>query len=261
MDTTRFARGLATFAGLALFGVVGWINVHHASDLDMKLVVGTLAAAAAVAAYVMKCAIKHKSYGVALFALIGVLGGEAFGFITTMERLLCARADLAQSVATQNAPYGQAKAAVEYAESAAKTECSSGRGRKCKEAEAKLDQARKTLANTPAPKASNHIATVTGIDPMIVDLAPSLAGTLALTLLGFVFLWFGHELHEVPPKAPVFQPVPVVPVDETTREGKVVNWVREYQKKHGVPPSFTAVRNEFQLPKATAHRYRMRALG
>lgn len=254
MQNTRFARGLATIAGLAVFSVAGYINVHHTSDPDMKLVVGTLAAAAAVAAFVMKCAASRGSYGIAFLALLGVIGGESFGFITTMERLLSARADLAQSVASQNAPYGQAKAAVEYAESAAKTECSSGRGRKCKEAEAKLDQARKTLANTPAPKASNHIATVTGIDPLIVDLAPSLAGTLALTLLGFVFLWFGHETEAVPDPEPMLEP-------EHTREGKVVSWVRAYQAKHGVPPSFTAVRNEFQLPKATAHRYRMRALG
>jgi hypothetical protein len=254
MQNTRFARGLATIAGLAVFSVAGYINVHHTIDPDMKLVVGTLAAAAAVAAFVMKCAASRGSYGIALFALLGVIGGESFGFITTMERLLSARADLAQSVATQNAPYGQAKAAVEYAESAAKAECSSGRGPKCKEAEAKLDQARRTLANTPAPKASNHIATVTGIDPLIVDLAPSLAGTLALTLLGFVFLWFGHETEAVPDPEPMLEP-------EQTREGKVVSWVRAYQAKHGVPPSFTAVRNEFQLPKATAHRYRRRAIG
>lgn len=258
MYDTRFARGLATFAGLAVFSVAGYINVHHTADPDMKIVVGTLAAAAAVAAYVMKCAVSRGSYGIAFLALLGVLGGESFGFITTMERLLSARADLAQSIATQNAPYVQAKSAVEYAESAAKTECSSGRGRKCKEAEAKLDQARAALAKTPASKASNHIATVMGIDPMIVDLAPALAGTLALTLLGFVFLWFGHDAKaepEVP--EPIAAPEPM----ETTRESKVVSWVRAYQAKHGVPPSFTAVRNEFRLPKSTAHRYRMRAIG
>lgn len=260
MDTTRFARGLATFAGLALFGVVGWINVHHTPDTDMKLVVGTLAAAAAVAAYIMKCAIKHKSYGVALFALIGVLGGEAFGFVTTIERLMAARDERAASINTGNAPYEQAKAAVTYAEDAAKAECATGRKRLCKEAEAKLDAARAVLATTHAPRTANHLAAATGLDPMVIDLVPTLAGTVALTLLGFVFLWFGHEVH-APPKAPAFRPVPVVPADETTREGKVVNWVREYQKKHGVPPSFTAVRNEFQLPKATAHRYRLRAIG
>lgn len=257
MHTNRFARGLATFAGLAVFLVAGYINVHHTADPDMKLVVGTLAAAAAVAAFVMKCAASRGAYGIAFFALLGVIGGETFGFVTTLERLLAARDDRAVGIATQNAPYVQAKAAVEYAESAAQSECSTGRGRKCKEAEAKLDETRKTLAQTPAPKGSNQIAAVTGMDPLIVDLAPSLAGTLALTLLGFVFLWFGHETDPEPKE----QPVPEVPVDETTREGKVVNWVREYQKKHGVPPSFTTVRNEFHLPKATAHRYRMRAIG
>lgn len=257
MDSTRFARGLATVAGLSVFSVAGYINVHHTADPDMKLVVGTLAAAAAVAAYVMQSAWKQSCYGIALFALIGVIGGESFGFFTTLERLLSARDDRSQSIASQNAPYVQAKSAVDYAESAAKTECSSGRGPKCKEAETKLDQARKTLAQTPAPKASNQIANATGWNPLFVDLAPSLAGTVALTLLGFVFLWFGHDAKTVPDPEPVFEPVPAT---EPTREGKVVSWVREYQKKHGVPPSFTAVRNEFQLPKATAHRYRLRAL-
>lgn len=258
MHTTRFARGLATLAGLSVFSVAGYINVHHTDDLDMRIVVGTLAAAACVAAYVMKIAIKQGYYGIAFFALIGVIGGESFGFVTTLERLLSARDDKAVSVASQNAPYVQAKAAVDYAESAAKTECGDGRGPKCKAAEARLDAARKELAKMPAPHTANHIATATGWNPLLVDLAPSIAGTLALTLLGFVFLWFGHDVERrVPPQAPAFQPVPV---SEQTREGKVVSWVREYQKKHGVPPSFTAVRNEFQLPKATAHRYRLRAL-
>lgn len=256
MHTTRFARGLATTAGLAVFSVAGYINVHHTTDPDMKLVVGTLAAAAAVAAFVMKSSLKHGAYGVAFLALVGVIGGESFGFVTTLERLLAARNDRSQSIATQNAPYVQADAAVKYAESAAKTECTSGRGPKCLAAEAKLDTARSVLAKLEAPRTANHIAAATGWNPLLVDLGPSLAGTLALTLLGFVFLWFGHDAGagEVPALTTAEEPV------AQSREGKVVSWVREYQKKHGVPPSFTTVRTEFQLPKATAHRYRRRAI-
>lgn len=257
MHTTRFARGLATLAGLSLFGVAGWINVHHTNDPDMQLVVGTLAAASCVAGFILKIALQSGARGVACFALLGVIGGEAFGFATTLERLLAARDDRSAEVTTANGPYIQAKAAVDYAETAAKDECSTGRGNKCKDAEAKLDAARKVLATTPAPRIANHLAAVTGLDPLMVDLIPALAGTVALTLLGFVFLWFGHETEA---KSEVPEPFVAVEPEETTREGKVVSWVRAYQKKHGVPPSFTAVRNEFQLPKATAHRYRMRAI-
>lgn len=255
MHTTRFTRGLATFAGLAIFSVAGYINVHHTSDPDMKLVVGTLAAAACVAAFVMQSAAKQHCYGIAFFALLGVIGGETFGFVTTLERLLAARDDKAAGVATENAGWQASKDAVSYAEEAAKTECSTGRGPHCREAEAKLEAARQTLAHAQAPKTANHIAAVTGLPPLVVDMAPSLAGTLALTLLGFVFLWFGHDGE---PAATV--PELVSEPEPITREGKVVSWVREYQKKHGVPPSFTAVRTEFQLPKATAHRYRRRAM-
>lgn len=263
MFSTRYTRGFATAAGLVVFGVAGFINVSHTPDPDMKIVVGTLAAAAAAAAFVMKVAIAQRSYGVAFFALIGVIGGEAFGFVTTMERLLAARDARAVSIATSNAPYEQAKAAVAYAEKAATAECSTGRGRKCKAAEAGLANARAALAATPAPHTANHLAVATGLPPMAVDLAPSAAGTVALTLLGFVFLWFGHSTdhQEAEPKVPdvAIHAVPPVP-EEAGRQEKVISWVREYTKKHGVPPSFTIVKSEFQLPKSTAHRYRLKAL-
>lgn len=196
MHTTRFERGLSTLGGLGLIGVVGYVNVQHAPTDDMKLVVGALAAGTALAAWLFSKMWSARP-GLAILALIGVLAGETFGFFATSERLLAVRAHRQSQTATENQVWAQRKDALDYAVTAAKTECASGRGRKCIEAETKVDTARSVLAGTTVQADVNRFATMLEWSPVLVDMIPTLAGSFALNLLGFVMLTFGHASRRV----------------------------------------------------------------
>ena len=196
MHTTLFARGLSTLGGLGLIGVVGYVNIEHAPSFDMKLVVGALAAGTALAAWVFSMMWSSRP-GLAVLALLGVLAGEMFGLVATSERLLAIRDYRQSKTATENQVWVQRKEALDYAVTAAKTECTSGRGPRCMAAEAKVDHARSVLAGTTVPGDVNRLATVLGWNPVFVDMIPTLAGSIALNLLGFVMLTFGHSHRRV----------------------------------------------------------------
>lgn len=206
MQTTTFARVLSILGGIGLIGVAGYVNVLHTASFDMQIVVGALAAGTALAAWVFSSMWKDRP-GLASLALVGVIAGELYGFVATSERLLFARDHRQATVATSNQVWVQRKEALEYAVSAAKTECASGRGPRCAAAEAKVDSARTVLAGTQVPVEPNRLAAILGWNPVLVDLIPTLAGSVALNLLGFVMMTFGHANRRVEqPK--VSAPVP-----------------------------------------------------
>lgn len=206
MQTTTFARVLSTLGGIGLIGVAGYVNVLHTASFDMQIVVGALAAGTALAAWVFSSMWQLRP-GLASLALIGVIAGELYGFVATSERLLFARDHRQATVAMSNQTWVQRKEALDYAVSAAKTECTSGRGPRCAAAEAKVDSARTVLAGTQVPVEPNRLAAILGWNPVLVDLIPTLAGSVALNLLGFVMMTFGHANRRVEqPK--VSAPVP-----------------------------------------------------
>lgn len=206
MQSTTFARCLSILGGIGLIGVAGYVNVLHTPSFDMQIVVGALAAGTALAAWVFSSMWQDRP-GLAALALVGVIAGELYGFVATSERLLFARDHRQSAVATSNQVWVQRKEALDYAVSAAKTECASGRGPRCAAAEAKVDSARTILAGTQVPVEPNRLAAIMGWNPLIVDLIPTLAGSVALNLLGFVMMTFGHATRRVN-KPVVSAPVP-----------------------------------------------------
>lgn len=191
MQTTLFVRALSTLGGLALIGVAGYVNILHTPGYDMQIVVGALAAGTALAAWVLSSMWNGGRQALALLALIGVLAGELFGFVSTSERLLSVRTARQSLTATENQSWVMRNAALDYAISAAKTECMV-RGPRCAIAEYKVDEKRSILAGTQVPVPPNHLAALLGWTPEIVDIIPTLAGSIALNLLGFVMMAFGH---------------------------------------------------------------------
>jgi hypothetical protein len=197
MQITPFVRVLSTIGGLGLIGVAGYVNILHTLGYDMQIVVGALAAGTALAAWVLSPMWHGGRRLLAALALRGVFSGELFGFVQTSERN--ARQSL---TATENQAWVQRNAALEYAVDAAKTECKV-RGPRCAAAEAKVDEKRAILAGTQVPVPQNPIAALLGWTPEIVEIIPTLAGSVALNLLGFVMLTFGHSRQRVEVIAPV----------------------------------------------------------
>lgn len=193
MKITTSLRVLSTVGGLVLIGVSGYVNVLNTASFDMQLVVGALAVGTALAAWVITPMFGTGRPLLAVLALLGVLSGELYGFVQTSERLLAARDARSSQTATANQSWVQRKEALDYAIAAAMTECAGGRGPRCVAAEAKVDEKRSILAGTRVPVDTNRLAGLIGWTPTVVDLIPTLAGSTALNLLGFVLLAFAHS--------------------------------------------------------------------
>lgn len=192
MQITTLARVLSTLGGLALIGVGGYVNINTTQDYDMKIVVGALAAGTALAAWAFTPMLNERRRALALLALLGILAGETYGLIATSERLLASRNYRASITATDNQGWVQANAALEFAIGNAKAECATGRKARCLEAEARVDEKRTILAGTQVPVPVHGLADLLGLSPVVADLIPTLAGSVALNLLGFVLMTFGH---------------------------------------------------------------------
>lgn len=209
MQITLFVRLLSTLGGLGLIGVAGYVNILHTHGHDMQIVVGALAAGTALAAWVLSPMLYGGRRLLAALALLGVFSGELYGFVQTSERLLSARNARQSLTATENQTWVQRNAALEYAVDAAKTECKV-RGPRCAAAEAKVDEKRSILAGTQVPVPPSPIASLLGWTPEIVEIIPTLAGSIGLNLLGFVMLTFGHSRKR--------NDVVIVPVKAITEE-------------------------------------------
>lgn len=156
---------LATVAGLGLFAVVGVINVRHLTDPDMQMVVGSVAAASVVAAYVMQTAWSSDRKILAIFCLIGVIAGETFGFVTTVRRMLDAQDARASVIQTSGQPYYLADEAYKQAIALQTKECASGLTSKCTNAIVDADKKRAALAKIPVAQTSNSVQLATGLNP------------------------------------------------------------------------------------------------
>ena len=177
--------------GIGLIGVAGYVNVLHTRrPSDMQIVVVAAAGTALALVFFLDVA---GPAGLAALALVGVIAGELYGFVATSERLLFARDHRQSAVATSN-QVGAAQGSTDYAVSAAKTGCASGRGRR-------RQRQRLICTNDPGgtqvPVEPNCFAAIMGLNPLIVDLILTLAGSVALNLLGFVMMTFGHATRRV----------------------------------------------------------------
>ncbi len=196
--TNRALRALSMVTGLTLVGVAAWLNMHHVVEVEGKWLspfvvsIGVLAVGSAVAVAVIQAAWCGGHRGLAVFACVGMIAGEAFGLQTSAERLLAARYARVHANIAAAQPWTQADQALKEATAAAQAECATGRGPKCKAAETRQDAKRAALVATKPPVVSSNLAGLTGINGDLVEIVPALAFSLGLLTLGFVCIAFGH---------------------------------------------------------------------
>jgi hypothetical protein len=253
---------MSMLGGLGLVGVAAFLNANHAASSEgwfspVVIAIVALAFGSALAVPVMIALWRSRRRVLALLALAGLVCGESYGFQLSAERLLAARAQRAQQVKTAGSPYALAREALDLAISERKEECASGRKRKCLDLEAAEEAKRSALGKIPAPTSHALIADFTGLPEWLVEIVPAISFSTGLLVLGFVLVGFaahehGTEVAKSAPEQTVAGPaVPDVRPDETER---VVSWIREYRRRHGVNPRIPDVQEVFGLPKTTAWR-------
>ena len=94
------------------------------------------------------------------------------------------------------------------------------------------------------------LADATGLPNWLVEIVPALLFSVALQLLGFVLIGFAGHSSEQEYLAKVVAAAAPEP-DETEQ---VVDWCREYRRRHGKNPSIALVQQEFGLARTTAWR-------
>lgn len=266
MGAYNLRRLGAMAAGLAAIATETWINltyVHEAdgmylSPVGIAVIVG--GGLQAVSMSVMAAAWREGRYLVSLATAFGLAAAVAFTFSQTYERTASAREARQSAIVKHNEPRLQAQAALEVALSAAAAECQSGRGPRCKEAEARADEKRRLLEGTPPLKRMSHLGDL--------DVVPKLALPLMLLVLGFALVAYGEaasqavdivarleafEASEPPPAKSAPQPS-ASEVNERRR--MVEEFERAYQAKHGERPRHRDVMRATGLPRATVTRYR-----
>lgn len=272
-------RALSMVGGLALIAVVAYLNVHELGKLDGYasphcLMMYALAGGTALAAHRIPN-IWSTARVMAVFIGAGAICGEAYGLYITAERLLAARDMRASQVTHANGPRGIAEQAVKSAMTdleKAKAETAkarSDRGCKavCKDWEAAEDKARKRLAEANdaliavrPPLDASPLATALGISERAANIVPTLLGSVAVTLLGFGLLASGGHVPKLPAPEPA-KPRTRAKLKPKVRKQAHIAKIREMTKANGgKPPAFKVIRDELDLPKSTAHRYRKAAM-
>ena len=248
-------RVASTLGGLALVGVAAFLNVHHAAESEgsylspVCIAIVALAFGSALAVPVMLTLWRTGRRGLALVALVGLVCSESYGFQLSAERLLAARDQRAQQVKTDGSPYQLAREALDLATKDRKAECTATRGpvKYCDQLRAREEKARTALSKLPVPKSHALIADATGLPAWAVEIAPAMAFSTGLLMLGLVLVGFGG--HSMKAEAPA---VPEATPDETEH---VVSWVREFRRRHGRDPKIPEVQGAFKgLAKTTAWR-------
>jgi hypothetical protein len=190
---------IATLGGAALTGAAVWLNAEHVaraegwdSPLVLAGVIVTLCAASAppFAERAAKTGQPFKAVMLWLFFALAV----AFSLSASIARSSGHVAGKAASTEASNAQAALAREAYEAAKASAAAECVK-RGRKCRELEGKVDEARKALARA-APVQSvdpgaERLAAVLGVSQDKVQLYAPLFLPLGLELGGFIFLALG----------------------------------------------------------------------
>jgi hypothetical protein len=245
--------------GLVLVGVAASLNVYHAAESEgtvwspVCIAIVALAFGSALAVPVMLTLWRTGRRGLALVALVGLVCSESYGFQLSAERLLAARDQRAQQVKTDGSPYQLAREALDLSIKDRKAECTATRGpvKYCDQLRAREEKARTALSKLPVPKSHALIADATGLPAWAVEIAPAMAFSTGLLMLGLVLVGFGgHSVKAEAPAAPEAKP------DESEH---VVSWVRAYRRRHGRDPRIPEVQGAFKgLSRTTAWR-RIRA--
>lgn len=266
---------LASVTGFILFKDVidgAPINTTHALS-GASLVV-------ALAAFHMAwpCG-RRRAYGSAVaLALLG-LAATAYIVVSSGARNAeTAAAKVSRGVAANDAreralaAHREARESLANARAAKAKECSTGRGKLCREAEdllAMAESSAREAANVPVGAAVivnagyAHAARV--LEAMGLGSAGEIERRLELLLpflavliveLGTVtFLHVGMGVPvQVPEKAVVPSVPHVEPAPEPIETDNVVSWVREFRARHGRNPQIPELQRVWDVPKTTAWR-------
>jgi hypothetical protein len=250
-----YLRLLSTLGGLSLVGVAAFLNVSHAATSEgsyfspVCIAIVALGFGSALVVPVMLTLWRSGRRGFALVALVGLVCSEGYGFQLSAERLLASRAQRAQQTKTAGSPYVLAREALDLSIKERKEQCASGPGRKCLDLRAVEDAKRAALGLLPVPSSHAYIADATGLPEWLVEIVPAMSFSTGLLVLGFVLVGFGAHAskEETAVATAVLEPVP-------DKNERVVSWIREYRRRHGVPPKIPQVQEAFGLPKTTAWR-------
>lgn len=193
-------KAVAVLFALPLIGAETGLNAEHIAAHEgwlSTLVIGTVAAtlAAAAAIPIAERAILRgdvgKAAGFAIFFALMVV----HSFTTAVGRTGSAADDALAAAKSHNGRIALLREALADAVQAAKTECASGRGTKCKDAEKAAREAREALLSAPAPKAEGamekRLSEATSLGVATVALYQPLFLPLGLQLGGFAFLAYG----------------------------------------------------------------------
>ncbi len=195
-----FWKASATVGGGALTGTAVWLNAEHVaasegwfSPLVVAGIFVTLCAAATppLAERAAKTGQAAKTVVLWLFFALAV----SFSLTASITRYGGYRDTQVAEAEQGNLSTQLAKDAYAIAVADRSAECASRRGPKCREAEARLSQARTALSSaTPiraADPAAERLAALLGVSQTAIALYSPLALPLGLEIGGFVFLATG----------------------------------------------------------------------
>ena len=249
-------RGLSMLGGLVLVATGAFLNVSKAAETEgtvwspICIAIVALAFGSALVVPVMGSLWRHERRALACFAFVGLVCSESYALQLSAERLLASREQRTLQVMQSGNPFALAKEALDRSVKERRTECGNGFGSKCAKLRVIEETQRAELANLKPPGKAALLADATGLPNWLVEIVPALLFSVALQLLGFVLIGFaGHasEKEHVAKVVAASMPEP----DEAER---VVDWCREYRRRHGRNPSIASVQEAFGLSRTTAWR-------
>ncbi len=193
-------KATATVGGAALTGTAVWLNAEHVaasegwfSPLVLAGILVTLCAAATppLAERAAKTGQPIKAVVLWLFFALAV----SFSLTASITRSGGYRDSQVAEIERDNITARLVKDAYAIAIANRSAECASGRGPKCREAEAQLSQARSALRLAAPIRAADpaavRLASLLGVSETAVALYSPMALPLGLELGGFIFLAIG----------------------------------------------------------------------
>jgi multidrug efflux pump subunit AcrB len=249
-------RGASMLGGLVLIATGAFLNASKAAETEgtfwspICLAIVALAFCSAIVVPVMGSLWRHERRTLTVFAFVGLVCSECYALQLSAERLLAAREQRSLQVMQSGNPFALAKDALDRTVREREIECVTGFGSKC----SKLREVEKTqraeLGSLRPPAKVALLADATGLPNWLVEIVPSLLFSVALQLLGFVLVGFAGHSSEKEHLAKVVAASAPEP-DETEQ---VVDWCREFRRRHGKNPSITSVQANFGLTRTTAWR-------
>ncbi len=198
---TPILKVVATGIGTLLCATETWLITDHiasaegwTSPLVAVIIIAVIGAAAALpfAEHAAKARQSAKAVGLVCFFLLMT----TFSFSMSLERVGGRQDEESVNIHSENKNLSLAQDAFTTAKETAQKECNTGRGNKCREAEAEVKRTREALQKIPAQKEENGMAKrIHGVLPFLsienIELYQPLLLPIGLQLGGFLMLALG----------------------------------------------------------------------